>query len=38
MKFITVEGYEELSKLAADIIANQVKEKPSCVLQLGFFI
>lgn len=35
MKFITVEGYEELSKLAADIIANQVKEKPSCVLGLA---
>lgn len=35
MKFITVENYEELSKIASDIIANQVKEKPSCVLGLA---
>ncbi len=35
MKFITVENYEELSKIASEIIANQVKEKPNCILGLA---
>lgn len=35
MKFITVENYDELSKLAAEIIGNQVKSKPESVLGLA---
>ena len=35
MKFIKVETYEELSKIAADIIADQIKEKPDCILGLA---
>ena len=35
MKFITVKTYEELSKIAADIIAAQVIMKPNCVLGLA---
>ncbi len=35
MKFIKVETYEELSKIAADIIADQIKEKPNCILGLA---
>ena len=32
MKFITVDSYEKLSKLAANLIASQVVLKPHCVL------
>ena len=35
MKFITVDSYEKLSRLAADIIAAQVILKPNCVLGLA---
>lgn len=35
MRFITVENYDELSKLAAGIIAAQVILKPNCVLGLA---
>lgn len=35
MKFITVKTYEELSAIAADIIAAQVIMKPHCVLGLA---
>ena len=35
MKFITVENYNELSRLAANIIAAQVTLKPNCVLGLA---
>ena len=35
MKFITVKTYEELSKMAADIIAAQIIMKPDCVLGLA---
>ncbi len=35
MKFIKVKTYEELSKIAADIIADQIKEKPDCILGLA---
>ncbi len=35
MKFITVKSYDELSTLAADIIAEVVKNKPNCVLGLA---
>lgn len=35
MKVIKVKNYEELSKVAADIIAELVKEKPDCTLGLA---
>lgn len=35
MNFIKVETYDQLSKIAADIIAAKIKEKPSCVLGLA---
>lgn len=35
MKFITVDTYEELSKIASEIIGEQVKAKPECVLGLA---
>ena len=35
MKFINVDNYEELSKIAANIIASQVIMKPDCVLGLA---
>lgn len=35
MKIISVKNYEEMSNLAADIIAAQIKEKPDCVLGLA---
>lgn len=35
MNFIKVDTYEQLSKNAADIIAEQVKTKPDCVLGLA---
>ncbi len=35
MNFIKVENYEQLSKKAAEIICNQVKEKPTSVLGLA---
>ncbi len=35
MKFITVENYEKLSKMTADIIGAQVILKPDCVLGLA---
>ncbi len=35
MKFVKVESYEKLSELAAEIIKNQVKEKPESVLGLA---
>ena len=35
MKFVNVESYEKLSKLAANIIAAQVILKPECVLGLA---
>ena len=35
MKFIKVDTYEQLSKIAADLIAEQVKNKPNCVLGLA---
>lgn len=35
MNFITVKNYDELSKLSAEIIANQVKSKPNSVLGLA---
>lgn len=35
MKFVTVDSYEKLSRLAADIIASQVILKPECVLGLA---
>lgn len=35
MKFITVDSYEELSKIAAGIISAQVILKPNCVLGLA---
>ena len=35
MKFITVKNYEELSRMAANIIASQVVVKPDCVLGLA---
>ena len=35
MKFIVTKTYEELSNLAADIIADVIKTKPNCVLGLA---
>lgn len=35
MKFISVDKYEELSKIGANIIASQVIMKPNCVLGLA---
>lgn len=35
MKFIVTKTYEELSNLAADIIADVIKAKPNCVLGLA---
>lgn len=35
MEFITVKNYDEMSKLAAEIIAKQVKENPESVLGLA---
>jgi len=35
MKFITVDSYEKLSQLAANIIAAQVITKPDCILGLA---
>ena len=35
MNFIKVDTYAELSKIAADLIAEQVKNKPDCVLGLA---
>ena len=35
MKFITVDTYEQLSRMAANIIAAQVILKPDCVLGLA---
>ena len=35
MKFITVKDYEQLSNVAADIIAAQIIMKPHCVLGLA---
>ena len=35
MKFILAHDYEELSNLAADIIADVIKTKPNCVLGLA---
>ena len=35
MQVIKVKNYEELSKVAAEIIANLVKEKPDCTLGLA---
>ena len=35
MNFIKVDTYAELSKIAADLIAEQVKTKPDCVLGLA---
>jgi glucosamine-6-phosphate deaminase len=35
MKILVAENYEEMSRLAADIVAAQVKEKPACVLGLA---
>ena len=35
MKFITVDSYEKLSRMAANIIAAQVISKPDCVLGLA---
>lgn len=35
MKFILAKTYEELSNLAADIIADVIKSKPDCVLGLA---
>lgn len=35
MKFILAHDYEELSSLAADIIADVIKTKPNCVLGLA---
>ena len=35
MKFIKAKDYEELSNLAADIIADVIKTKPNCVLGLA---
>ncbi len=35
MEIIKVKTYEELSTIAADIIAKQIKEKPDCVLGLA---
>ncbi len=35
MKFIKVKTYEELSNIAADIIADQIKEKPNSILGLA---
>lgn len=35
MKFIKAENYEELSKIAGDIVINQIKEKPDTILGLA---
>jgi len=35
MKIILAKNYEEMSNLAADIIAEQIKKKPNCVLGLA---
>ena len=35
MNFIKVETYDQLSVLAADLIAKVIKEKPDCVLGLA---
>lgn len=35
MKFITVNNYEELSRITANLIASQVVVKPNCVLGLA---
>ena len=35
MKLILAKSYEEMSKFAADIIAEQIKSKPDCVLGLA---
>lgn len=35
MKFIKAKNYEELSQIAGKIIAEQVKEKPNCVIGLA---
>jgi len=35
MKFIKAENYEELSKIAGDIVINQIKEKPNTILGLA---
>ena len=35
MKFITVDSYEKLSRMAANIIAAQVISKPDCILGLA---
>ncbi|MBR2916518.1 MAG: glucosamine-6-phosphate deaminase, partial [Clostridia bacterium] len=35
MKFIKVDSYDKLSRLAADIIAEQVKNKPDSILGLA---
>ncbi len=35
MKFITVDSYEKLSRLAANLIASQIIMKPNCVLGLA---
>ncbi len=35
MKFLTVKSYEELSRLAANLIAAQINMKPDCVLGLA---
>ncbi|MDO4618322.1 MAG: glucosamine-6-phosphate deaminase [Clostridia bacterium] len=35
MKFVTVESYAELSKMAADIIKDVINSKPDCVLGLA---
>ena len=35
MKFIKVKNYDELSKMASDIISSQIKQKPNSVLGLA---
>lgn len=35
MKYVTVKTYEELSKMAADIVADVVAAKPDCVIGLA---
>ena len=35
MKYVTVKSYEELSKMAADIVADVVAAKPDCVIGLA---
>ena len=35
MRFIAVKTYEELSNIAADLIAAQIMMKPNCVLGLA---